>query len=110
VRSVLKDDTAADREKTMGKFEPGEAVAVPASIQPGAFPGEYLVTVPTQTGPVSGFVRTQDIVEPDKTIQAVVQASTDHGLAVRLSGSYFTTNGLVDLPLDWARQHVKAIA
>ena len=94
----------------MEKFEPGETVSVSANIQPGAFPGEYLVTIPTQTGPVSGFVRSQDIVEQDKTIQAVVQATTDRGLAVKLSGSYFTTNGLVDLSLDWATQHVKAIA
>ncbi len=94
----------------MAKFEPGESVAVAASMQNGAFPGEYLVTIPTQTGPVSGFVRAQDIVEQNKTIQAVVCGSTDNGLSVRLSGSYFTTNGLVELSTEWVRQNVKAIA
>ena len=94
----------------MAEFEPGAAVAVEASIQAGAFPGEYLVTIPARGGAVSGFVRTQDIVEQNKTIQAVVRKSTDDGLAVKLSGSYFTTNGLVELSAEWARQHVKAIA
>jgi environmental stress-induced protein Ves len=94
----------------MPKFEPGEAVAVSADMQPGAFPGEYLVTVPTVGGPVSGFVRDQDIVDANKTIQAVVRESTASGLSVQLSGSYFTTNGLAELPVEWAKQNVKAIA
>jgi len=94
----------------MPKFKPGDAVAVPAVVQQGAFLGEYLVTVSTQTGPVSGFVRERDFVEPQKTIQAVVLESTDHSLAVQLSGSYFTTNGLAKFSAEWARQNVKAPA
>ena len=94
----------------MAKFEPGEAVSVPATVQPGAFPGEYLVTVPTVTGPVSGFVRDQDIVDPHKTIQAVVRESTLAGLSVQLSGSYFTTNGQAEFTAEWAKQNVRAIA
>lgn len=94
----------------MGKFEPGEAVSVPATVQPGAFPGEYLVTVPTLTGPVSGFVRDQDIVDPNKTIQAVVRESSAGGLSVQLSGSYFTTNGQAEFSAEWAKHNVKAIA
>ena len=94
----------------MPEFKPGEVVAVPATVQPGAFPGEHLVTVTTRSGPVSGFVRDQDIIEPDKTIQAVVRESTTSGLAVQLAGSYFTTNGLAEFAADWARENVKAIA
>lgn len=94
----------------MAKFEPGDGVAVPATIQQGAFPGEFLVTVSTQSGPVSGFVREQDIVEPNKTIHAVVRGSSSDGLTVLLSGSYFTTNGLAEFSTDWAAQNVKAIA
>lgn len=94
----------------MPKFEPGDAVAVPATVQQGAFPGEYLVTISTSTGPVSGFVRQRDFVEPTKTIHAVVRESTPHVLAVQLSGSYFTTNGLAEFSADWARKNVKAVA
>jgi len=94
----------------MPTFKPGDAVAVPATVQPGAFPGEHLVTVLTSSGPVSGFVRDQDIVEPNKTIHAIVRESTISSLSVQLAGSYFTTNGLAELPADWARQNVKAIA
>jgi hypothetical protein len=94
----------------MAHFEPGDAVAVPATVQPGAFPGEYLVTITTQTGAISGFVRDQDIVEQNKTIQAVVQLSTPQSLVVRLAGSYFTTNGYAEFSADWAREHVRAIA
>jgi hypothetical protein len=94
----------------MPTFGPGDGVAVPATIQQGAFPGEFLVTVPTQSGPVSGFVREQDIVEPNKTIHAIVRGLTPDGLSVQLSGSYFTTNGLAEFSADWAAQNVKAIA
>lgn len=94
----------------MSKFEVGDAVAVPATIQPGAFPGEHLVTLDTASGPVSGFVRDKDIVETNKTIHAVVQESTPTRLKVILSGSYFTTTGLAELAADWANTNVKAIA
>jgi hypothetical protein len=94
----------------MAEFEPGNEVAVPATIQPGAFPGEYLVTVSTLTGPVSGFVRDQDMVAPKETIHGLVRNATASVLSVVLSGSYFTTNGLAEFSADWARQNVKVIA
>jgi hypothetical protein len=94
----------------MPEFKPGEVVAVPATVQPGAFPGEHLVTVSTRSGPVSGFVRDQDIVEPNKTIEGIVREWTASGLAVQLAGSYFTTNGLVEFGFDWAKENVRATA
>jgi len=94
----------------MPEFKPGDAVAVPANVQQGAFPGEYLVEVSTKSGPVSGFVRERDIVEQNKTIQAIVRESTPTSLSVMLSGSYFSTNGLAEFAADWAKRNVKAIA
>ena len=94
----------------MPNFEPGESVAIPATIQQGAFPGEHLVTVQTSSGAVSGFVRDQDIVEPNKTIRGVVRKLTSATLEVELSGSYFTTNGLVALASDPLLNNVKVIA
>jgi hypothetical protein len=98
------------KERAMPKFEQGVAVAVPATVQPGAFPGEYLITISTNSGPVSGFARARDFVDPEKTILAVVRESTSNLLVVQLSGSYFTTNGLAEFSSDWATKHVKAIA
>jgi hypothetical protein len=106
----LRNVTNSEEGEVMAKFEPGATVAVAAKVQPGAFPGEYLVTVSTRSGPVSGFVHESDIIEPNKTIQAVVRESTDLGLAVKLAGSYFTTNGIAEFAPDWARDNVKAIA
>ena len=95
----------------MPKFEPGEGVAVPADdVQQGAFPGESLVTIAAKGGPLSGFVRDKDFAEAGKTIRAVVRESTASTLTVLLSGSYFTTNGLAELPAEWARENVRAIA
>jgi hypothetical protein len=96
--------------KKMAKFTAGEAVAVPATVQEGPFPGEYLVTVSTMTGAVSGFARDQDMVAPGKTIHGVVRESTQDVLSIQLSGSYFTTNGLAEFAIGWANQNVKAIA
>lgn len=92
------------------KFQPGETVAVPAAVHPGAFSGEYLITIPTKSGPVSGFARERDFVEPGKTISAVVRTSTPELLIVQLAGSYFTTNGTVEFPLEWAKSNVHVIA
>ena len=94
----------------MPKFEPGEGIAVPATVQQGAFPGESLVTIVTASGPISGFVRDRDFVVVGKTIRAIVRESTPEVLSVRLSGSYFTTNGMADFTAEWANNNVKVIA
>jgi hypothetical protein len=94
----------------MAEFERGETVAVPATVQPGAFPGEHLVTVTTVAGAISGFARDQDMVDPTGTIHGVVVESTPSTLSIQLSGSYFTTNGLADFAAAWAKQNVKATA
>jgi len=95
----------------MPKFEPGESVAVPAIVQDGAFPGEYLITIQTNSGEVSGFVRDRDFVTPQKTIRAVVRPESNPSvLALQLAGSYFTTNGFMEFAADWANRNIKAIA
>ena len=93
----------------MHSFQPGDKVAVPATLQPGAFPGERLVTVTTQSGTISGFVSENNIIDPGKSIQAVVKASSEASLSVLLTGSYFTTNGLAEFSADWAQEYVKAM-
>lgn len=94
----------------MHSFRPGDKVAVPATLQPGAFPGERLVTVATRSGPVSGFVTVDSVVDTDMTINGTVTTSSEDSLSVLLSGSYFTTNGLAEFSADWARKNVKTMA
>ena len=95
----------------MGKYEPGEQIAVRCDVQPGAFPGEYLVTVSTATGPLSGFARETDLMMNGRTsLLGTVQAVTPEMLEVWLRGSFFTTNGLAELKTDWARDNVTRVA
>jgi len=94
----------------MAKFTEGEAVAVPATVQKGPFAGEYLVTISTMSGAVSGFAREQDMVTPGETVLGIVREATPSVLLIQLSGSYFTTNGRAEFEASWANEHVKAIA
>jgi hypothetical protein len=78
---------------------PGETVLVPTEVKDGAFPGEKLVTIETETGPVSGFVREKDIVSRNggRYLPAKVQRVTKTSLTVKLFGSFFTTTGLAEI-------------
>jgi hypothetical protein len=86
------------REKSMAP-RPGETVLVPTNVKAGAFPGEKLVTVNTNGGIVSGFARTDAIVERDngQYILAEVKNVSPKTLTVKLAGSFFTTTGLADI-------------
>ncbi|HTV34192.1 MAG TPA: hypothetical protein VME69_14035 [Methylocella sp.] len=78
----------------------GEKVLVPTEVDAGAFPGEKLVTVNTQDGPISGFARAELIIEKsgNQYLAAVVREASESGTMVMLSGSFFTTTGLATLP------------
>jgi len=69
---------------------PGEKVLVPTDVKAGAFPGEKLVTVTTEGGPVSGFAKTNAIVERGNSqyIMAEVKNVTSKILTVKLAGSF----------------------
>jgi hypothetical protein len=80
---------------------PGETVLVPTEVKAGAFPGERLVTVTTDTGPVSGFAKADAIVNRDggNYLAAEVKTVSAKTLTVKLAGSFFTTTGLADVPI-----------
>ncbi|MBM3580738.1 MAG: hypothetical protein FJX37_02085 [Alphaproteobacteria bacterium] len=84
----------------MSKTTPGEKVLVPTEVKAGAFPGEMLVTVITDGGPISGFARENFVVKKDNNqyLMAEVKKITDEKLTVKLFGSFFTTTGVADLP------------
>lgn len=79
---------------------PGEKVLVPTNVKAGAFPGERLVTVSTSAGPISGFTKSDAIVNrgTEQYIVAEVKTVTAKTLTVKLAGSFFTTTGLADVP------------
>ena len=95
----------------MTQYKRGERIAIRCEVQPGAFPGEYLVTVTTAAGPVSGFARESDLMMNGSTsLLGIVQSVTPDMLEVWLRGSFFTTNGLAELKKDWARDNVTRVA
>jgi hypothetical protein len=98
-------------EAAMPKFVPGQVVMIRCDIQPGAFPTEVLVNFETAEGPVSGFVRSNNVErtgEDEGFIRATVQEVSAHTITVVVDGSFFTTTGLAYLNRDWANSHVRA--
>lgn len=87
-------------EEEVEQMIPGQKVLVPTKVEAGAFPGEKLVTVDTNTGPVSGFTQNDFIIErPDgQYLVAEVKRVSDAVLTVMLIGSFFTTTGLAEIP------------
>lgn len=79
---------------------PGEKVLVPTEVKAGAFPGERLVTVSTDTGPISGFAKTDVIVARGGGSYLVGEVKNVSGSSstIKLAGSFFTTTGLANIP------------
>ena len=94
----------------MTRFAPGQVIQIACDIQLGPFPSEYLVTFQTAEGPVSGFVRGEQVRsagEHQGYIFATVQDISEDTLTVVVRGSFFTTTGLAHLKTDWAQSHVR---
>jgi hypothetical protein len=95
----------------MAEFRPGQLVHVPCEVQPGPFPDEFLITIKTDSGVVSGFVRAKDIVREEGSrgyLHGRVAAVTPTVVTVHLPGSFFTAaSGRAALPADWARTHLE---
>jgi hypothetical protein len=94
--------SAGDQEGEDYMPRPGEKILVPTNVTAGAFPGERLVTIETSTGPISGFTKTDAIVNRggDQYLIAEVKtvSSSTSTSIVKLPGSFFTTTGLVSIP------------
>jgi len=97
----------------MARFRVGESVQIPCDVRPGAMPTEYLVTLSTSSGQLSGFVRRDQVINLNENtgfIPARIVATKDDIITAQLSGSFFTTTGLVNLKRDWADSHVQPIS
>ncbi|MGE0684295.1 MAG: hypothetical protein AB7P69_25730 [Candidatus Binatia bacterium] len=96
----------------MATFKRGQMVGVPCEIQPGAFPEENLITITTDAGVVSGFVKSAYIEKTHGTsgyVKGTVLEVTSDKVQVRIPGSFFTTaSGVTSVSSDWAREHLQA--
>ena len=74
----------------------GERVPVPCKVGPGAFPDEYLITVNTAEGEISGFINTVQVDENSDGafIRGVVLGVMEDRISIKLPGSFFTTSGI----------------
>lgn len=96
----------------MPTFKPGDEIAIPCEVGPGPFPTEKLVTLDTAEGPLSGFVRKENLLSVDSTgnngyIRGTVKEVFSEIITVVVRGSFFTTTGLASLPREWASKHVQ---
>jgi hypothetical protein len=84
--------------------EIGQSIWVRCKVQPGPFSEEPLVTVESVNGPVSGFVATDELttVDRERFVRGIVRHVAKDHLEVWIKGSFFTTNGLANVPRDLA--------
>jgi len=83
----------------MTRIQVGETIFLPVDSAAGAFQGECLITFKTLDGPISGFIKSDQIREKDgkKFIPANVVNVMRDLITVRLHGSFFTTTGLAHI-------------
>lgn len=96
------------------KFSIGQIVGVPCQIQGGAFTNEYLVSINTDEGLLSGFADAREVRpnQGDKTrgiINARVVEIVNNEIKVRIFGSFFTiASGMMNFSSHWASKHLSA--
>lgn len=83
----------------MADLTEGSVIGVLSQVMPGPFSGEFLISVDTVSGPVSGFVRKNELKMDDGRwyVRAVVQSIEDESLTVWIRGSFFTINGIAKI-------------
>lgn len=85
----------------MHGFEVGQEIGVRCDITPGPFSNEYLVTFETVSGPISGFVVKENLVQgagEENYVHAIVRDVEASVISIWISGSFFTTTGLAQIP------------
>lgn len=84
------------------QIQQGMQVRIPCSTRNGAFKDEYLVTIKTADKEIEGFINS-DIVFDDeqgrKYVVGVVREVREDVVVIHLPGSFFTTAGLINLPI-----------
>ena len=82
------------------KLNRGDDVGIQCVVKPGPFPGEHLIEVETLDGPVSGFVSEDFLREKGGLwfVKGTIQEVHPDYIKVRIKGSFFTTNGIANIP------------
>ena len=93
----------------MTRLKERQVIGIPCDVSRGAFPDERLITMETISGPISGFVRQDAIIEVQgKTyVSGVIIDISEDSIAVRVRGSFFTTTGLAYLSKEWAASNIR---
>ena len=78
----------------------GDIIGVFCEVQPGPFSDERVLTIETVDGPISGFVRQENLRNTEKgwVVRAEVRNISNDTIEVRIDGSFFTTNGVASVP------------
>jgi len=85
-------------------LEIGQQVWIQCTVQPGPFSEEPLVSIETIDGAVTGFVRTEELKLGDNHfVRGIVRDIAKEYVEVWIKGSFFTTNGLANVPRELAR-------
>ena len=83
------------------EVEVGQEIGVRCDIAPGPFSDEFLVTIETISGLVSGFVPEHNVIRrssEENYVRAVVKNVQTDVISVWMGGSFFTTTGLAFIP------------
>ena len=95
----------------MASYTPDQSILIKCEVEPGPFPTEWLVTFQSSDGPVSGFVRRENVrrvAGGEGYITATIKDVSSETITVVVEGEFFTTNGLAYLNRVWADSHVSA--
>lgn len=81
-------------------FKAGDFVGVQCEVKPGPFSEERLVTIETVDGAISGFVRETELrrMGEEWQVRGKVRQVTETAIEVWILGSFFTTNGIANIP------------
>jgi hypothetical protein len=81
-------------------FKQGDFIGVKCEVQPGPFSDERLVTIETVDGAISGFVSETELrqVGDEWQVRGKVRRVTESAIEVWILGSFFTTNGIANVP------------
>ena len=82
----------------------GQQVWIRCKVQPGPFSEEPLVTVESIDGPLTGFVKSDELrTTADQTkVRGIVRKIERDYIEVWIKGSFFTTNGLANVATELA--------
>ena len=83
----------------MTPINKGDTLYIPVEIGDGAFLGERLITFETLEGPISGFIKNDQVINRGDIsfVEAKVVDIDSNRFAIRLHGSFFTTTGLAHI-------------